>query len=79
MPMSERQIALVADAAILAQSGQGMVIEDWAYPEAHELAEAGWLSRRLEADGELSWHLTREAHIALALGLLLDDAREAIN
>jgi hypothetical protein len=30
------------------------VIEGWAYPDAHDLAEHGWLERRFEPDGEMS-------------------------
>ena len=46
----------------------------WAYPDAHELAEAGWLERRSEPDGPSSWWWTPQAEAALDMtGLRRDD------
>ena len=50
--------------------GRGQVLEGWAYPAAHELAEAGWLERRFQPDGELSWWWTPQAETALNLTAL---------
>jgi hypothetical protein len=54
-----------------ARDGNGLVIEDWAYPDAHELAEQGWLERRFEPDGEMSWWWTPAAETALDISALL--------
>lgn len=53
--MTEMQMDLLFKAYILAKGGLGMVLEPEAYPVAHELAEQGWLERRFESDGEMSW------------------------
>ena len=46
MDCTETQQEILVNAYLLAREGNGQVIEDWAYPDAHELAEAGWLERR---------------------------------
>ena len=48
MDMTPTQFELLFAAHMLARENRGMVIADEAYPAAHELAEHGWLSRRLE-------------------------------
>ncbi len=70
MDMTPTQFELLFAAHMLARENRGMVIADEAYPAAHELAEHGWLSRRLEPDGELSWWWTPAAETALGLGNL---------
>ena len=40
------------------------------YPDAVELAEAGWLERRSEDDGPSTWWWTPEAEAALDLNAL---------
>jgi hypothetical protein len=47
------------------------VLEDWAIPAAHELAEAGWLDRRIEG-GEVTWWWSDRADLALSLDALTD-------
>jgi hypothetical protein len=68
--MTEAQLEILHNAYLLHLEGRGQVVEDWAIPEAHELCEAGWLERRFEPDGELSWWWTREADTALDLSAL---------
>ena len=47
------------------------MLEDWAEPEAQELAEAGWLERRtVDATGDSCWFWTREAGLALDMNAL---------
>jgi hypothetical protein len=55
MEFTETQREILFNAWLFARDGNGQVIEDWAYPDAHELAEMGWLERRFEPDGEMSW------------------------
>jgi len=50
--------------------GCGQVLMPWAYPEACELAEAGWLERRTEPDGPSSWWWTPQAEAALDMNAL---------
>jgi hypothetical protein len=50
-------------------AGAGQVLEDWAIPAAHKLAEAGWLERRIQ-DGELTWWWTEAAETAFNLAAL---------
>lgn len=67
MDMTDTQLDLLSTAHLLAREGQGMVIKDTAYPDAHRLAEQGWLERRFEADGEMSWWWTPRAELTLDL------------
>jgi hypothetical protein len=41
-----RSATSLSTRGFLARSGRGVVITDDAYPDAHRLAEAGWLERR---------------------------------
>ena len=52
MDFTETQQEILATRALLAREGKGQVIEDGAFPDAHALAEAGWLERRFQPDGE---------------------------
>ncbi len=36
------------------RSTSGQLLEDWAYPAADRLANAGWLKRRFESDASLN-------------------------
>ena len=68
---TEAQQEILTNAWLLAPEGQ--VLEAWAYPHAHELAEAGWLERRFEPDGEMSWWWTPQAETALDINALRRD------
>ena len=51
-----------------------MIEEPGRYPAAHELAEQGWLERRFEPDGAMSWWWTPAAEGALDVNALLESA-----
>jgi hypothetical protein len=70
MNLTDTQKQILCNAWALARGGRGQVLEDWAVPDAHWLAELGWLDRRFEADGELSWWWTPAAETALDLSSL---------
>jgi hypothetical protein len=67
-------VATLIAAWATSRDGNGIVITDGAYPDAHELAEHGWLERRFEPDGEMSWWWTPAAETALDLNGLLQAA-----
>jgi hypothetical protein len=72
MELRKDHFTVAFDAWAAARDGNGIVIRDEYYPEAHELAEAGWLRRGFEPDGEMSWHWTGAADTALGLAALTD-------
>jgi hypothetical protein len=74
MELTETQKKIAANAWALASEGKGQVLEDWAIPEAHELAEAGWLERRIEPNGDRSWWWTSAGETALGLSGVLGSA-----
>jgi hypothetical protein len=71
MEFTETQQEILVNAWLLARDGKGQVITNDAYPDAHELAEAGWLERRFEPDGEMSWWWTPAAETALDMNQLM--------
>jgi hypothetical protein len=70
MTFTDQQLEILYRAKILGLD-YGQVLEGWAYPDAHELAEAGWLQRRFQPDGELAWFWTPQAETTLDLTALL--------
>lgn len=74
MDFTEVQQDLLIAAWATARDGNGIVIEDHAYPDAHDLAELGWLERRFEPDGEMSWWWTQQAETALETSALTNVA-----
>jgi len=63
---------LLVGAWAASQDGNGLVIEPWAYPDAEELVEQGWLEQRVEdATGEPCWFWTRRADLALNISDLM--------
>ena len=51
---------ILVNAWLLAREGKGQVLEDWAEPDAEQLADAGWLERRtVDATGDTCWFWTR--------------------
>ena len=70
MNLTESQQQILFNAWLFARYGNGQVVTDEAIPDAHELAEQGWLERRFEPDGEMSWWWTSQAETALELGAL---------
>ena len=79
MDMTDDQLELLSAAYLLSRDGCGMVIADDAYPDADALAEEGWLERRLEPDGEMSWWWTAQADQALALSGVMAAAANRSN
>ena len=71
MDFTETQLEILFNAWVLAREGNGQVIADDAYPDAHRLAEAGWLERRFEPDGEMSWWWTPRAETAFDMTALM--------
>jgi hypothetical protein len=63
MNLNDEQFAILHRARLLGPD-RGQVLEGWAYPDAHELAEQGWLERRFVGD-ELAWFLTAQGDVAL--------------
>jgi hypothetical protein len=79
MNFTETQREILVNAWLLARDGNGQVITADVYPDAHELAEQGWLARRIEPDGELSWWWTPAAETALDLNSLRRDEPADLN
>jgi hypothetical protein len=50
MDFTETQAEILVNSWALAAKGRGQVLTPGAYPDAIELAEAGWLERRSEHD-----------------------------
>lgn len=72
MELTETKLDLLFTAWALARENKGMVIKDDAYPAADDLAEHGWLERRFEPDGEMSWWWTGAGETALELVALMN-------
>jgi hypothetical protein len=71
MEFTPEQQTILADAWLLAREGKGQVVEDWAEPDAQELADAGWLERRsVDANGDTAWFWTRQAETVLDMNAL---------
>jgi hypothetical protein len=68
---TETQMDLLTAAWATARDGNGLVITNDAYPDAHRLAEAGWLERRFTQDGEVAWFWTEAAEKAFDYGELM--------
>jgi hypothetical protein len=71
MDLTETQQHILTDAWLLAREGKGQVLEDWAEPDAQQLADAGWLERRtVDANGDTCWFWTSQAEAALDMNAL---------
>ena len=71
MTFTDTQADILTRAWLLAHEGQGQVLEDWAEPDAQQLADAGWLERRtVDATGDTCWFWTRQAETALDVNAL---------
>jgi hypothetical protein len=75
MDLTATQLDLLTAAWATSRDGNGIVIENEAYPDAHRLAEAGWLARRFQPDGEMSWWWTPAADQAFEYGALMNEAK----
>lgn len=67
---TETEQEILTNAYFLAREGKGQVLEPFVYPEACRLADAGWLERRFEDNGDVSWWWTDHAETALDLNAL---------
>jgi hypothetical protein len=68
---TENQQDILYRAWLLSRRNCGQVLERWAYPDAVELEDAGWLERRyVDATGDWSWHWTPQAETALDMNAL---------
>jgi hypothetical protein len=72
------QLDILFGAWATSRDGNGQVLEDDAIPDAHELAEQGWLERRILGD-ELAWFWTPAAETALDIGALFERTRASVN
>jgi hypothetical protein len=71
---TQQDIVVAAWAANRFHNGGGIVIEDWAIPDAHQLSERGWLRHDFTSDGDLMWRWTERAEAALDVSGLLRSA-----
>lgn len=71
MQLTNEQLEILFRAKILSLDGNGQVLDAWAEPEADALAEHGWLERRQEPNGDLSWWWTQAAEHALDINQLI--------
>ena len=78
MNFTETQKELLFNAWLFARDGHGQVVTDDAIPDAHDLAELGWLERRFNGD-EMSWWWTPQAERALDVNALISTASAAVN
>ena len=72
--LSEDQKALVATAI---RHPTDFAVRDQYLADCHRLHERGWLDRELT--DEIYWTLSAAGHTALAIGIPLAEAREALN
>ena len=79
MEFTETQAEILVNAWALSSRGSGQVLEPWAYPDAVELADAGWLERRSEDDGPSTWWWTPAAEAALDMKALRRDDPADLN
>jgi hypothetical protein len=74
MELTQEHLHILHRAFLLSLDGCGQVLKPEAYPEADDLAEQGWLERRFEENGDLSWWWTPQAETALNYGSLMNAA-----
>jgi hypothetical protein len=69
--MTDEQLNILYRAWVLSHNRAGQVLEPWAYPDAHQLCEQGWLDRRIQ-DDVVTWWWSDRADLALSLDALID-------
>ena len=80
MEFTDTQAEILVNCWLLAREGKGQVLEDWAEPDAQQLADAGWLERRtVDATGDVCWFWTRQAETALDMNALRRDDQADLN
>jgi hypothetical protein len=71
MDFTDTEQEILVNAWLLAREGKGQVLEDWAEPDAQQLADAGWLERRtVDTNGDTAWFWTQQAETALDMKAL---------
>jgi hypothetical protein len=55
MKFTDRQAEILTNSYLLSLEGKGQVVEDDAVVDACRLANAGWLTSRVEENGDVSW------------------------
>jgi hypothetical protein len=71
-PFTEDELRLLFLARAAQQEGHDLRPSDDLWPEAHRMAERGWLQRRFnQQNGEIVFRWTQEAEAALDLGHLM--------
>jgi hypothetical protein len=73
--LTEKQMELLFEAWTISRADppMGMVLKPHAFPDAHELAEQGWLRRAFVGD-DLAWFWTDGAETAFDYSNLLTSA-----
>jgi hypothetical protein len=80
MEFTDTQAEILVNCWLLAREGKGQVLEDWAEPDAQQLADAGWLERRtVDATGDVCWFWTEQAEAALDMNALRRDDPADLN
>jgi hypothetical protein len=74
MHFTDAMQEIVGNAFWLSLEGKGQVLTDEAIPDAHRLAEAGWLERRSEPNGDTSWWWSGAGDTVLGLSGLMRGA-----
>jgi hypothetical protein len=77
--LTPERLEVASDAYFAGLDGKGIVVHDWAVPAAHDLAEGGWLERRFEPDGVMSWWWTPAAETALGLSAIVQSTASGQN
>jgi HK97 family phage major capsid protein len=73
---TETQAEILTNAWLLAREGKGQVVTAEALPDTVELAEPGWLERRMEDNGHASWWWTPQAETALDVNRLHESVED---
>jgi hypothetical protein len=72
---TDTQDEILVNAWALAAKGKGQVLEPCAETEADELANAGWLEKRTEDNGDASWWWTPAAEAAVDVIALIESVQ----
>lgn len=78
-PFTPIQLDLLFAAWATSKDGNGIAITDKATPDAEDLLERGWLERRTEPSGDVSWWWTPAAESALDINAMLTRYAGAVN